>query len=119
MRRLGTYAKSAGWAACGLALALGGCGQRAELKPAKGGQLPPAPYGDSQRPTAAQLLRTPTIAVPQRSVELRTRSEPREDDPFDLPPPEKLDVAKVPRDGVAPVPSTTPTPTSTPDTSGN
>jgi hypothetical protein len=30
----------------------------------------------------------PPQAAPERSVELRKRSEEREDDPFDLPPPE-------------------------------
>ncbi len=80
---------------------LGACGQRANLVPQAGKELPPAPYGREQRPQAAELLETPTIAIPKRSVELRTRSEQREDDPFDLPPPEA-------------VPSPTPTPTAAP-----
>lgn len=71
-----------------LLLALAGCGQRAALGLKPGQQLPPAPYGRAVRPDAAELLEPPTIAIPERSVELRTRSETRDDDPFDLPPPE-------------------------------
>lgn len=69
-------------------VALAACGQRASLALKPGQQLPPAPYGRADRPAAPELLTTPTIAIPERSVELRTRSESREDDPFDLPPPE-------------------------------
>jgi len=51
--------------------------------------LPPAPLGRADAPPAVELLtRTPQEA-PKRSVELRTRSEEREDDPFDLPPPDR------------------------------
>lgn len=74
--------------ACGLLLALAACGSRQNLALEEGKQLPPAPYGREVRPTPPELLDTPTLAIPQRSVELRTRSEKREDDPFDLPPPE-------------------------------
>ena len=98
-------------------LALAGCGQRAELKPAKGAALPPAPYGQETRPNAAALLKTPTIAIPERSVELRTKSEPRADDPFDLPPPETPVTGQTPSD--APSPDATATPTSDPTDSGN
>lgn len=69
--------------------ALSACGQRANLAVKDGGSLPPAPYGREQKPTVDELLETPTLAIPKRSVELRTRSEEREDDPFDLPPPEQ------------------------------
>jgi hypothetical protein len=48
--------------------------------------LPPAPYGSDHKPSAAELLKPDPQAAPQRSVELRTRSEERQDDPFDLPP---------------------------------
>jgi hypothetical protein len=65
-----------------------GCGQRADLKPAQGDALPVAPYGSEERKTADQLLVSPPQAAPERSVELRKRSEEREDDPFDLPPDE-------------------------------
>lgn len=72
--------------ACFLGLALAACGQRAELEPPPGASLPPAAYGSDVRPTAAEMLEPDVIAVPERDAELRTRSEEREDDPFDLPP---------------------------------
>tara|TARA_B100000678_G_scaffold142506_1_gene118866 strand:+ start:187 stop:423 length:237 start_codon:yes stop_codon:yes gene_type:complete len=67
-------------------LALSACGQRAELEPPPGASLPPAPYGSAVKPNAEELLEPSIIAVPERDGELRTRSEEREDDPFDLPP---------------------------------
>ncbi len=71
-----------------LLAALAGCGVRADLKPQAGKDLPEAPYGREQRPTSAQLLIPAPQAAPERSVELRKRSEERKDDPFDLPPAE-------------------------------
>ncbi|MEW9856078.1 hypothetical protein [Novosphingobium sp. M1R2S20] len=73
---------------CGILLALTGCGSRQGLALKPGQQLPPAPFGRAVKPTPSELLEPPTLAIPARSVELRTRSERREDDPFDLPPPE-------------------------------
>jgi len=75
---------------CALAasLALTACGNRAELEPQHGASLPPAPYGREEPLDAEALLVPPVQAVPERSVELRRRSEERENDPFDLPPPE-------------------------------
>ena len=70
------------------ALSLVGCGQKAALEPAEGQSLPVAPFGREEPPSAEALLRVPTQAQPQRNVELRKRSEEREDDPFDLPPSE-------------------------------
>ena len=70
----------------GLAVAVSACGSRAPLEPLPGSDLPPAPYGTSEKPEPDQLLKPETLAAPERSVELRTRSEEREDDPFDLPP---------------------------------
>ena len=67
-------------------LALAACGQRNELEPAPGRALPPAPYGASEPLTSSQLLAVDPQAAPERSVELRSESEEREDDPFDLPP---------------------------------
>ncbi|MBM0171090.1 LPS translocon maturation chaperone LptM [Altererythrobacter sp. C41] len=69
-----------------LAAALAGCGQKADLEPLAGQSLPPAPYGSEVRPTSEDLLALDPQAAPERSVELRKRSEEREDDPFDLPP---------------------------------
>lgn len=70
----------------GGAIILAACGQRAELTPVAGQTLPPKPYGAEVQPDAAELLALDPQAAPDRSVELRTRSEEREDDPFDLPP---------------------------------
>ena len=65
---------------------LAACGQKSALEPVAGNSLPPAPYGAEVQPTADELLALAPEAAPDRSVELRTRSEEREDDPFDLPP---------------------------------
>ena len=67
-------------------LALAGCAQRTALEPATGKALPVAPYGAKSRPDADALLTPPPQAAPARNVELRSRSEDRADDPFDLPP---------------------------------
>ena len=71
-----------------IALALAACGQKGDLRPRSAQANPPAPYGREQALTTEALLTPPPQAAPQRSVELRTRSEPREDDPFNLPPEE-------------------------------
>ena len=68
------------------ALAVTGCARQTPLKPPPGADLPPVPYGAATRPDADDLLERPVQAAPERNVELRTRSEPREEDPFDLPP---------------------------------
>ena len=68
------------------ALALAACGARAPLTPPESASLPVAPYGTTQKPDSEELLELETLAAPERSVELRRRSEEREDDPFDLPP---------------------------------
>lgn len=65
---------------------LSACGARRELQPLAGRTLPPAPYGRDDKPTPDALLTPPVQAKPERNVELRSRSEHREDDPFDLPP---------------------------------
>lgn len=67
---------------------LAGCGARRELMPLKGHSLPQAPYGRGDKPGPDALLTPPVQAKPQRNIELRSRSENREDDPFDLPPEE-------------------------------
>ncbi|MGB3753706.1 MAG: hypothetical protein WA954_07390 [Parerythrobacter sp.] len=71
-----------------IAVTLGACGQRAALETAPGEGLPVAPLGSGYSETAPELLELDPQAAPERSVELRRRSEEREDDPFDLPPPE-------------------------------
>ncbi len=75
-------------AALTLLLAVAACGVRADLKPRAGKQLPVAPYGRGEQLSSTQLLETTPQAAPERSVELRQRSEERADDPFDLPPQE-------------------------------
>lgn len=65
---------------------LAACGQSAELKPRAGQQLPVAPLGRDDRPSANELLAPRPQDAPQRTDELRSRSEDRQDDPFDLPP---------------------------------
>ena len=69
-----------------LILGLAGCGATAPLKPAAGKSLPVAPYGVEVKPSAETLLKPTPQAAPERSVELRKRSEERLQDPFDLPP---------------------------------
>jgi hypothetical protein len=66
--------------------ALAACGSKASLRPPPGGELPVASYGQDHRPNAQELIEPPEQAAPGRSVELRRRSEEREDDPFDIPP---------------------------------
>ena len=49
--------------------------------------MPVRPAMARSTPTFQQLLTPPTQARPTRIDELVTRSKPRPDDPFDLPPP--------------------------------
>ncbi len=81
MRR--SIAPAAGFAALAL---LSACGQRAALEPRPGASLPVAPIGSTEPKTVDELLEPTPQAAPERNVELRRRSEEREDDPFDLPP---------------------------------
>jgi hypothetical protein len=67
-------------------LALAACGNQSDLTPAPGRSLPPAPFARDEPLTAAELLELNPQAAPERNVELRSESEEREDDPFDLPP---------------------------------
>ncbi|WP_340589427.1 hypothetical protein [Erythrobacter alti] len=67
-------------------LLLAACGQRTELQPLPGQSLPQPPYGATEPLDAEELLAIDPQAAPERSVELRSSSEEREDDPFDLPP---------------------------------
>jgi len=67
---------------------LGACGQMAQLQPAPGEPLPVKPLLAKSTPTAEQLLTPPTNARPERIDELVKRSQPREPDRFDLPPPD-------------------------------
>ncbi len=69
-------------------LALAACGTQGALKPKPSKVLPVAPYGRADKPSSVELLGTGSQARPGRNVELHTRSEPRGDDPYDLPPQE-------------------------------
>jgi len=68
-------------------LALTACGRQAQLKPAPGHPLPLKPLMARATPTVADLLTPPPYARPDRVDELVKRSQPRPQDPFDLPPP--------------------------------
>ncbi len=69
-----------------LTLALAGCARKLALEPAPGESLPVAPVGRDTPLTSEELLALPPLAAPERNIELRSESEVREDDPFDLPP---------------------------------
>ncbi len=66
---------------------LAACGNRGALQPAKGEALPPPVYGEMKTPSGEELLVPSSQAKPERSDELLRRSEKRQDDEFDLPPP--------------------------------
>jgi hypothetical protein len=68
-------------------LLLAGCGQREMVKPKPGVPLPPKPATAPRALTPAELLTEPQSIRPLRSDEILTKSKPREDDPFDQPPP--------------------------------
>ena len=74
------------WLVPALIALLAGCGATAPLKPKAGQSLPVAPYGSEAQSSAEALLKPTPQAAPERSVELRKRSEERTQDPFDLPP---------------------------------
>ncbi|MEH6789982.1 LPS translocon maturation chaperone LptM [Parasphingorhabdus sp.] len=68
-------------------LVLAACGNRGALEPAKGEVLPAAVYGEMKTPSGDELLVPSSQARPERSDELLRRSEKRQNDEFDLPPP--------------------------------
>jgi hypothetical protein len=68
-------------------MTVAGCGREADLQPAAGRSLPVKPLMARATPTPEQLLTPPTYARPERVDELVKRSQPRQSDPFDLPPP--------------------------------
>lgn len=70
-------------------LLLAGCGGRGELEPPRGATLPAAPYGARTRLTVDELLTPPPEARPQPAGDLLQRSQERESDRFDLPPPNR------------------------------
>lgn len=68
------------------ALALAGCGARAELVYPAGSRGPATPQGAAQPPTPSQLTQPTVEARPERDDEALRQSEERQPDPFDLPP---------------------------------
>ena len=68
-------------------LALGACGRVAPLEPPPGQALPVKPAMAQHTPDADELMTPPSIARPERIDELMKRSQPRQTDRFDLPPP--------------------------------
>ena len=71
-----------------LPLAVTACGDTAPLRPAAGQSLPVKAALAQKTPDADELLETTPVAAPERVDELLTRSQPRETDRFDLPPPD-------------------------------
>ena len=67
--------------------ALAGCGRVADMKPAPGHALPVKPLMARTTPTVDELLTPPSYTRPGRVDELMKKSQPRPQDPFDLPPP--------------------------------
>ena len=71
-----------------MTLVLAACGDTARLRPAAGQALPVKPALARVTPDAEDLLRPTVMAAPERVDELVTRSQPRQADRFDLPPPD-------------------------------
>jgi hypothetical protein len=69
------------------ALMLSACGTTQALKPKAGEALPPKASAAKTVPTPEQLLTPDDQTRPQRTDELVRKSEKREADKFDLPPP--------------------------------
>jgi len=70
------------------AIVLAGCGLKEPLEPPPGEALPPAPAMARAPLTPEEMMTPPPIARPNRVDELLRRSEERESDRFDLPPPD-------------------------------
>jgi hypothetical protein len=70
------------------ALGASGCGLKEPLAAPPGQAAPPVPAMARRAPTTEEMLTPPPIAQPDRVDELIRRSEAREDDRFDLPPPD-------------------------------
>ena len=67
-------------------IGIAGCGKVGELEPKAGAAMPSRAYGQTDPQTATALITPSVQSRPGRSDELLRRSEPRSDDPFDLPP---------------------------------
>ena len=89
------------------ALRIAGCARTGPLEPAAGHSLPVQPLMSDHRPSADELLSYTTQARPERVDELMTRSQPRKDDHFDLPPPAAGLAPNSPTAATEPAPATT------------
>jgi hypothetical protein len=94
-------------------LALAGCGRVTDLEPAPGHKMPVKPELARATPTFEELLTPPTQARPGRVDELVKKSQPRPNDPFELPPPTGGNAPSEPA-GTAPGPVTNNTTTANP-----
>ena len=65
------------------------CGRQGALEPAPGAALPPKPVDTAVAPTPDEMLRVPAQAAPDRVDDPVRSSREREDDPFNLPPPQR------------------------------
>ncbi len=83
---------------------LAACGLKEPLQPPPGEGPPPVPLMAKDPLTSEELLTPPPVARPERVDELLRRSEPREDDRFDLPPGDVATGAVPPPDPEARVP---------------
>lgn len=71
-----------------IGLTLSACGRMTPLEPSLKKETADAETGSAAAPNTDKLLQTHPQATPNRNTELRYRSEQREDDPYDLPPPQ-------------------------------
>jgi hypothetical protein len=67
-------------------LAVAGCGRQVALTPEPGMAPVPTPAFASEPESSDALMRASTQARPRRNVDILSRSEERQADPFDLPP---------------------------------
>ena len=66
---------------------LGACGNKVDLRPVAGAAAPVVPMGSARAETPKQQTTPDAEAKPARSDELLKRSDERQADDFDLPPP--------------------------------
>jgi hypothetical protein len=70
----------------GLAALAAACGSKEALRPVSADRAPPKPALAARAPTTEEMLKPAPITRPLRQDEGLQKSEPRKDDPFDLPP---------------------------------
>ena len=72
--------------ALSFALLLAACGSKQVLRPVSADRAPPKPALAARAPTTEELLKPAPITRPIRQDEGLQKSQPRKDDPFELPP---------------------------------